>query len=194
MGNPWAMMGFRPGDRLLDVGFRNVEELRALAGQVGPSGQVVGIDLSVARVEEAVAAVSGSESERITVARGSVLRIPFDDAAFDVVFCKGVLHEVRRVDAAVAEMARVCRPGGAVCVVDITRIARIRFEGYRWRAWLRGRRTGDVWPGFSRARIERAARAAGLEVDRYEVLPTTWRLGNLQIEPFLMRARRFDEP
>ena len=150
----------------------------------------IGIEVDRRRVAAAAAALSERTSGRIEASCGSVLDMPYDDASFDLVFCKGVLHEVRRVDAAVAEMARVCRPGGAVCLIDISRISRVRFEAYRWCSWLRGRRTADIFPGFARARVERAMRRVGLEVERYELLPTTWRLGDTQVEPFLLRAVR----
>jgi len=190
VNEPWAAIGIRSGDRVLDVGFRDVLELEALATRVGPTGWVIGIDVDRRRVAAAVAALSGRTSGRVEVSCGSLLDLPYDDASFDLVLCKGVLHEVRRPDAAVAEMGRVCRTGGVVCLIEMKRFSRLRFELYRWKAWLRGRRTGDIWPGFTRQRVEQAMTRGGLEVERYEILPTMWRLGDIRIEPFLVRAVR----
>ena len=182
--------GIEVGHRVLDVGFRDAEELEAIAACVGPTGYAAGIDVNPQHVEAVRGELSRLSLGNVTADRGSVVDIPFDDRTFDVVLCKGVLHEVRRIGEALGEMARVCKRGGILCVVDVKRFSRFKFEVYRWSAWLRGRRTGDVHPGFSRDRLQRLLRRVGFEEDHYEELPSTWRLGFNRVQPFLLRARR----
>lgn len=183
-------VGIETGHRVLDVGFRDTEELRAIAARVGPTGHAAGIDVNPQHVEAARGEFGRLSPGNVTADRGSMLDIPFDDRTFDVIFCKGVLHEVRRIGKALEEMARVCKPGGILCIVDVKRFSRFKFEVYRWTSWLRGRRTGDVHPGFAHDRLQQSLRKVGFEEDHYEELPTTWRLGFNRVKPFFLRARR----
>ena len=89
-----------------------------------------------------------------------------------------------------AHSASQTAPGGILCVVDVKRFSRFKFEVYRWSAWIRGKRTGDVHPGFSRDRLQQSLRRVGFEEDHYEDLSSTWRLGFNRVQPFLLRARR----
>ena len=43
----------------------------------------------------------------------------FKDNTFDVVFCRWTLHHVKNVHKFVAEMTRVCKPGGYVVIIDL---------------------------------------------------------------------------
>lgn len=54
----------------------------------------------------------------VSLAAGDGTRLPFADATFDVVSTRFVLQHLVDPAAAVAEMVRVVRPGGLVCVVD----------------------------------------------------------------------------
>ena len=190
MQDSFRRTGIEIGSRVLDVGFRDAGELKAIAERIGPTGCVVGIDVDPVRVESAREELVRQAAANVAVEEGSVLDIPFDDRTFDVVFCKGVLHEVRRLTGALEETARACVPGGVLCVIDIKRFSRLRFEAYRWDSWLRGRRTGDVRPGLALGRLRRLIRNAGFEEEWYEELPTRWRLGFNRVEAFLLRARR----
>ena len=180
--------GIEKGDHVLDVGFRDLSELRAIAKRVGSGGTVVGIDNDPMRVGAALEEL-GSQPPGIMVELGSLLDIPYANDRFDVVLCKGVLHEVRRVDAALKEMARVCKPGGTITIIDMVQFSRVRFEAYRWGARVRGRRTGDVHPGFSHSRLRRLLEHAELEEEHYEVIPSRWRLGFNWVKSFVLRAR-----
>jgi 2-polyprenyl-6-hydroxyphenyl methylase/3-demethylubiquinone-9 3-methyltransferase len=92
-----------------------------LAEEVARLGlAVTGVDpsapsLAVARDH---AAESGVD---IRYVRGTGEALPFGDASFDVVFCCDVLEHVASVEATVAEIARVLRPGGVFCFDTINR-------------------------------------------------------------------------
>jgi SAM-dependent methyltransferase len=103
---PWARAR-GGGLRLLDAGCGTGFNLLALA----PLGSALGIDLSAE-------AIRFCRERRVRALRGSVLRLPFADAAFDAVTSFDVIYHdwVSDDRAAVAEMARVLRPGGALLV------------------------------------------------------------------------------
>lgn len=70
----------------------------------------VGVDLSGAMIAE-----SGGN---VRLAIADVRSLPFDDSAFDVVWCRLVIGHVRDVEAVYRETARVCKAGGAVVITD----------------------------------------------------------------------------
>ncbi len=97
----------RNGLRLLDAGCGTGFNLVAL----GRLGSALGIDLSLD-------AIRFCRERGVRAVRGSVLRLPLADAAFDVVTSFDVIYHDWVPDdrAAVAEMARVLRPGGVLLV------------------------------------------------------------------------------
>ena len=104
-----------PGDRVLDVGCgpgRFTLELARLGAQV------VAADLSAGQLElhrRYTAAVEDAVDDRVVA---DVLALPFADDAFDVTVCYGgaVSYVLDEAPRAVAELARVTRPGGHVLV------------------------------------------------------------------------------
>ena len=110
---PWAedlvdRLDVRPGDRALDVACGTGAATRVLAGRVGPEGQVIGIDLNPAML--AVAQSLGLA--RAEFREADATQLPFGDSEFDIAVCQQGLQFVPEPAAAVAEMARVLRPGG----------------------------------------------------------------------------------
>lgn len=114
-------LGLRPGDRVLDVGCGPGIDLAALATRVrptdpaGPSvvsassgaGLAVGIDRSVAMTRAARGTAAGA-----SVVGGDGQALPFASSTFAGVWARAVLIHTPSPAAAVAEMARVVRPGG----------------------------------------------------------------------------------
>jgi len=114
------LLGVQAGECVLDVGCGSGAVTRDIARRVGPAGRVVGVDpspqfLVVAR-ELADAAGLGSGLE---FCEGSALHLPFPTGSFDVALAVTVLVHTPGGESAVAEMARVVRPGGRVGVFDL---------------------------------------------------------------------------
>ena len=105
------------GDRVLDVGCGPGVNFDALTGAVGPGGQVVGVDASGGMVRRARREASGLES-RPSVARADAGSLPFRDDSFDRAFSTLAVSAVPDAETAVAEVARVLRPGGRFVVLD----------------------------------------------------------------------------
>jgi LmbE family N-acetylglucosaminyl deacetylase/SAM-dependent methyltransferase len=110
-------LSLRAGQRLLDVGCGLGDAALALSVDLGDGGEVVGIDGSEVMLAEARRRAAGTTcSVRFTVGDAGALDEP--DASFDAVRSERMLQWVPDPARAVAEMARVLRPGGRVCLTD----------------------------------------------------------------------------
>ncbi|MGH9267009.1 MAG: methyltransferase domain-containing protein, partial [Acidimicrobiales bacterium] len=111
----WLAVG--PGDRVLDVGCGPGDVTRALAGMVGPEGEVVGIDASTVMVTEARRRADRTGLP-VRFAVGDAYALDLDDATFDAVRSERVLQWLHDPQQAIDEMVRVTGPGGRVAVID----------------------------------------------------------------------------
>lgn len=102
-----------PGMHVLDVGCGPGNLTAHIAGLVGESGRVVGIDPSPERIKLAVATYPNITFHE---GRAEDLSSRFDAASFDVVFVNWTLHWVADQARAAREFARVLRPGGRLGV------------------------------------------------------------------------------
>lgn len=98
-----------PDARLLDVACGGGLLAPHLAGL---GYRQIGVDLSSA-------ALTTAARHGVTAVRGDVLRLPFRDAAFDVVVAGEILEHVRDLSGVVAESCRVLKPGGTLVVDTI---------------------------------------------------------------------------
>jgi SAM-dependent methyltransferase len=121
--------------------------------------RLVGVDLVVDRVRAATAATRGMNA-RVLYAAADACHLPFPDATFDSTFCVAVLQHIREIGPAVAELARVTRPGGRVLVVEPDNAARYWFSSVQsgMIADELGRR---FFAGLAAARGESAEAAVG---------------------------------
>lgn len=135
--------------RLLDIGTGTGGLLEALAPRIA-SG--LGIDASRAMLALARARLAREGLAHCTVRQGDMYRLPFPDAAFDTVTLQMVLHYAEDPAAALAEAARVLRPGGRLVVVDLAAHDRADLAA----------RLAHRWQGFSDPDLRDFLDAAGL--------------------------------
>jgi ubiquinone/menaquinone biosynthesis C-methylase UbiE len=81
--------------------------------------QVVGIDLTATLLRLGGARLRDAGITNVLLQEGNATALPFVDDSFDLVACRSSLHHFPRPELALAEMARVCRPGGRVVVSDM---------------------------------------------------------------------------
>lgn len=81
---------------------------------------ITGIDLTPAMIDQARERQRNAGLDNITWQVGDATRLPFEDNRFDVVLTRYSFHHIPDPSAALQEMARVCRPGGRVVVIDAT--------------------------------------------------------------------------
>jgi SAM-dependent methyltransferase len=96
------------GGRLLDVGCGNAWSAYAFAGR---GFDVTGVDLNAEAFEP-------PPHPNLRLLEGSILRLPFPDASFDLVASYQMLEHVPDPEAALREMLRVVRPGGTISIVS----------------------------------------------------------------------------
>lgn len=107
--------GAGPADTVLDVACGPGLLACAFARVVR---HVTGIDLTPAMLERARALQQEQGLTNITWVEGDVLPLPWPDASFTLVTARFAFHHFLDPRAVLAEMARVCAPGGRVAVID----------------------------------------------------------------------------
>ena len=108
--------GAGPADRTLDVACGPGLLACAFAEVVE---HATGIDLVPAMIAQAEARQAELGLDNVSWQVGDVTPLPFGDGSFDVVTCRYAFHHFPEPGAVLAEMARVCRPGGRVAVIDV---------------------------------------------------------------------------
>ena len=93
---------------------------------------------------------------RLEFREGDAHALPLDDASVDAAFAHMVLHSLEEPGRAIAEMARIVRPGGQVVLVDF---------GIHEHKWME-QELGLLWLGFEEAQLREWIEAAGLEATR----------------------------
>ncbi|MGW0333465.1 class I SAM-dependent methyltransferase [Streptomyces sp. NPDC003011] len=106
-------LGLREGDRVLDAGCGTGRALTPLRAAVGPSGVVVGADLTPAMLEAAVRAGRGRDG-RLLLA--DVAALPLRSESLDAVFGAWLISHLPDPDGNLRELARVVRPGGLLAL------------------------------------------------------------------------------
>ena len=122
--------------------------------------RVVAVDASAAMLQAARKRLHGLDN--IDLRRGELEALPIDDQRLDAATLMLVLHHVPEPANALAEVARVLKPGGRVLVVDMLPHDR---ESYR-------HQMGHVWLGFAEDQTLRMLDASGFEDIRVTPLPT----------------------
>jgi SAM-dependent methyltransferase len=120
-GDPNATAAFRPGETVLDLGSgAGFDALRA-AEAVGPTGAVIGVDMTPAMLERARAAAERLGLAHVRFVEGTIEALPLADASVDVVISNCVVNLSADVPQVLAEAHRALRPGGRLRLSDTFR-------------------------------------------------------------------------
>lgn len=164
------------GQRLLDVGCGPGTLTVDLARRVGPTGEVVGIDVSASVTEEATGHAAVEGVGNVTFLAGDFRTLDVPPRSFDVVHAHQVLQHLRDPVGALTAMGRLARPGGIVAARDSDYPAFVwtppdpRLD--RWREIYMAVSDRNGTAGDAGRWLLRWARAAGFEDVAYTT--STW--------------------
>ncbi len=156
-GNPFALGQIRPGERVVDCGSGSGVDSLVAARLVGTGGRVIGVDMTPQMLDKARRAAAATGLGNVEFREGLLEALPVDDGWADVVISNGVLNLVPDKAGALAEMARVLRPGGRLQLDDIV-LAREVSAGSKQDVSLW---TGCIAGGLLEAQLAEQLAAAG---------------------------------
>ena len=118
VGNPFSLGEIREGESVLDIGCGTGVDTMIASIMVGPTGSVVGLDVSSEMLARARKNLSLTELGNVAFWEGSAEDLPFPDRSFDVVISSGVFNLVPDKAKAAEEVFRVMKDGGRLMMAD----------------------------------------------------------------------------
>ncbi len=118
-GVPTRHAALRPGEVVLDLGSGAGNDCFVARHEVGPTGRVIGVDMTPEMIARARANATKLGYENVEFRLGEIEHLPVETGTVDCVLSNCVLNLVPDKASAFAEIARVLVPGGRMCVSDI---------------------------------------------------------------------------
>lgn len=119
VGNPFAWGEPSAGETVLDQGSGAGFDALLAAMMVGPTGHVMGIDMTPAMIEKSTRNAAALGLENVTFCEGYLESLPVEDDTVDVVISNGVVNLCPDKPAVLAETLLVLKPGGRYHLSDI---------------------------------------------------------------------------
>lgn len=119
VANPLALRPLVVGERVVDVGAGAGFDCFVAAHQVGPSGRVVGVDMTDEMLSKSRATAAAMGVDHVEFRQGLAEHLPVDDGWADVVISNGVINLCADKRTVLGEIYRVLRPGGHLQFADI---------------------------------------------------------------------------
>ncbi len=110
--------GLQEVETLLDVGCGAGHWARALSRVLPPGAHIAGVDIEQAFLDQAEEAGAAFGLSSMDYRLAEAEKLPFADAAFDLVTCQTLLIQVQDPALVLAEMMRVLKPGGALLLAE----------------------------------------------------------------------------
>jgi arsenite methyltransferase len=118
-GNPFSLGTLGPGEQVVDVGSGAGLDSLIAARMVGPTGFVVGVDMTPTMLDRARQSADACRLGNVEFREGYAEALPIPDGWADVVISNGVLNLMPDKAAALGEMRRALKPGGRLQIGDI---------------------------------------------------------------------------
>ncbi|SNR28768.1 Methyltransferase domain-containing protein [Haloechinothrix alba] len=120
VANHMRHAGIRPGETVLDLGSGGGIDTVLAAQHTGPTGDVIALDFLPEMLERTATAAAEAGLRNVRTLDGELEAIPLPEDSVDVIISNGVVNLAARKARVMAECARVLRPGGRLCVSDLT--------------------------------------------------------------------------
>src|SRR6478672_10536794 len=119
VANPFSLHPLTAGEKVIDVGSGAGFDSFIAAGQVGPGGQVVGVDMTAEMLAKSRQTAAALGLAQVEFREGLAEALPVPDGWADVVISNGVINLCADKQTVFAEIHRVLRPGGRLQLADI---------------------------------------------------------------------------
>lgn len=118
-GNPLAFAGVQEGSTVLDLGSGAGLDLLIAAEKTGPSGTVIGVDMTEVMISAARDNARKAGHSNIEVRMGQIEALPVEDTSVDWVISNCVINLSPDKPAVFSELSRVMKPGAQFSISDI---------------------------------------------------------------------------
>lgn len=119
VANPFSLRRLPAGDHVVDVGSGGGFDCFVAAGQVGPSGHVIGVDMTAEMLIKSRSTANAMGLKNVEFREGLIENMPVEDNWADVVISNGVINLCADKRRILSEIKRVLQPGGYLQYADI---------------------------------------------------------------------------
>lgn len=155
-GNPTAIASLMPGQTVLDLGAGGGFDCFIAAHQVGPSGKVIGVDMTPDMVTLARNNARKVNANNVEFRLGEIEHLPVADSSVDVILSNCVINLSPEKGAVFTEAFRVLKPDGRLAISDVVATGPIPAELQNQAAALAGCVAGAAPIDEVRALLKRA--------------------------------------
>jgi len=119
VGNPFSLRRLDSGERVVDIGSGAGFDSFIAAGQAGPGGRVVGVDMTSEMLTKSRQTAEALGLDQVEFRDGLAESLPVEDGWADTVISNGVINLCADKQAVFDEILRVLKPGGWLQFADI---------------------------------------------------------------------------